>query len=346
MNSIERSVNALKLEAYDRVSVNPEIDASYTAKLSGIPVGDCFIDEDLHAQVLTNVFNHHDVDGLYINLCLSKSIIEDVKKTKDGYIVEDSYGLVWNVPYNDVGSVLRRDIKKLRDRRLLTVNPLKYGIIETFKKMDEKVKNNYLIVSGLTGPFSQIVFLYGLENTLVSMMDSPEELKEILEYRLKFAIEWADELYMNGAKCIWIGEGAASSSVISPNQYLEFVFPYQKKLVDHLKSKNILSIMHMCGDISKSIQFLGDTGVNGIDVDYMVNLGFAKNETKGKVCLKGNFNPVDLLTFDENRIFQMSKQKISIFKEKGLILSTGCLVSRDTPPQNINAMVNASYSEA
>lgn len=346
MDSIERSRAALKLEAYDRVSVNPEIDASYAAKLSNVPVGECFIDEKLHAEVLENVFKHHDVDGIYINLCLSKSIIEDVIKTKDGYAVKDTYGLMWNVPYNDVGSVIKRDIKSLDDKRLLTDNPLRYGINETFNKIDKNIKSKYLITPGLTGPFSQVVYLYGLENTLISIMEEPEKLKEILEYRTVLAINWVEELCRYNVNCIWIGEGAASSSVISPKQYVDFVFPYQKKLVDHMKQRNILSIMHICGDINKSLKYIADTGVNGIDIDYLVDLEFAWEQVSGKACLKGNINSAELLSSSGRHIYEISKQKVSRFKDKGLILSTGCLVSRDTPPQNINAMVNASYSEA
>lgn len=343
MNSLQRSIAALKLETYDRVSVNPEIDASYAAKLSGVPVGDCFIDEELHANVLGRIFEKHDVDGLYINLCLSKSTIESIANTNTGYLVTDIYGLTWTVPLNDVGSIIKREIKNLDDQRLLIDNPLKNGITDTFKKFDKGLIEKYLITPGLTGPFSQIVFMYGMENTLVSIMDEPEKLKEILEYRTNLAIEWAEELANNGAKSVWLGEGAASSSVISPQQYLEFVFPYQQKLISYIQQRGMLCIVHICGNINKSLKYIVNTGTNGADIDYPVDLKFAWEQLNGKICLKGNINPEELMSSNEQHIFEISKQKILDFKQKGLILSTGCLVARDTPPKNIDAMVNASY---
>lgn len=342
MNCMQRSMAALQMERYDRVSVNPEIDASYAAKLAGVPVGDCFVDEDLHARVLGNVFHCHAVDGLYINLCLSKSLLEKVNQTKDGYIAKDAFGMTWSIPKNDVGTIIARDIKDLDDPRLRTDNPLQWGIVNTFRKLDERLKNDYLAAPGLTGPFSQVVFMVGLENTLMAMMDEPAKLKEVLEYRTALAAEWAAELWQSGAKCVWIGEGSASSSVISPQQYQEFVFPYQKRLIDELKTRHILSIMHICGDINKSLAYIAATGVHGIDIDYPVDLSYAATQVRGGACLKGNINPAELLTASPKRIFELSQQKIALFPEKGLILSTGCLVSRDTPPQNIDAMIEAA----
>lgn len=343
MNSIERSISALSLENYDRVSVNPEIDLSYAGKLYGVPVGECFINEELHAEALENVFKRHDVDGLYVNICLSRSVIEDIKQNNNSFEVTDTCGNTWNVPFDDVGTIVKRDIKSLNDRRLMTENPLKNGILETFSKISKNIRDKYMTTPGVTGPFSQIVFLYGLENTLFSMIDEPERLKDILEYRTVIAKEWVDELFEAGAMCVWIGEGPASSSVISPAQYIEFVFPYQKKLVEHIREKGLLCIMHMCGDINKTLKYIVETGVNGIDIDYLVDLKYAYDQVGGRACLKGNINPADLIALGENKVFEIAKQKISGFENKGLILSTGCLVGRDTPPENIDAMVNAAY---
>jgi MtaA/CmuA family methyltransferase len=343
MNALDRTLKALTMQECDRISVNPEIDYSYAAKLSGIPVDKCFTDEDIHAEALERVFDIHDVDGLYVNLCLSKDIITRRKQTGDGLLVTDACGIEWKVGENDVGSVYQNSIQSLDDERLITENPIKIGIVNTFRKIKKEYKEKYAIIPGITGPFSQVVFLYGFMQTLVSMLDEEEKLKEVIEARVPHAIKWADELIEDGAKVVWIGEGAASSSVISPGQYLEFVYPYQKMLVEHIKKRGAYTIIHVCGDINKSIRYIAGTGAECLDIDYMVDLADAKEAVGDRLCLKGNINPAELMSFNTNQVYNLSKEKIDIFGNKGFILSTGCLVCRDTPKENIDAMVQASF---
>ena len=94
--------------------------------------------------------------------------------------------------------------------------------------IEPEYKEKYLIMPGITGPYSRLVFMMGLENVLIMMYDDPEGLKEAVGKRVRHAVQLLDELIALGAEAVWIGEGAASSSVISPACYAEFVAPYAK----------------------------------------------------------------------------------------------------------------------
>jgi uroporphyrinogen decarboxylase len=145
-----------------------------------------------------------------------------------------------------------------------------------------------------------------------------------------------------GAECIWIGEGAASLSVISPNQYREFEYPYEKILVQEMRKRGIYSIIHICGDINESMDMIADTGVDSMDIDYPVSLRKAKEEVGDRICLRGNIDPRELKDLCYDEIHKLSNEKI---KQAGLnggfMLSTGCLLARDTPKENVQAMIQA-----
>ena len=147
----------------DRTSVHPAIDVSYAAGLMNKTVRDCFIDPAMHARALENVFSvHPNIDGLYINLCLSPRSFSEVSE-KDGVMqILDYGGMRWTIPENDVGTVGDHDIRNISDERMKLYNPLKDGINDTFRALSDDIKQKYLIIPGLTGPFSQVVFMLGL----------------------------------------------------------------------------------------------------------------------------------------------------------------------------------------
>ena len=340
-----RALNAMLNKPTDRISVHPAIDLSYASRLSGVNVGESFLNPKIHAKALENVFSvHPDIDGIYINLCLSPSVILESWKKGDTVYSLDNGGMTWATPSDDIGTVRDREIKSIDDSRLISQNPLKDGINETYALISPEIKEKYLIVPGLTGPFSQLVFMLGLSETLMLTIENPDKLKKALEWRTQKAIEWADALINLEVDCVWIGEGAASSSLISPETYEEFVLPYASQVVERLKSKGIVTIMHVCGDINPSVGVIAKTGVDAMDIDYMVDLKEARNKIQRQICLRGNLSPMDLLEMPYDKLVEHCRQIIRS-GDSPFVLSTGCLVARDTPKENIDAMVVASVAE-
>ena len=342
MTGKQRALNSIRGEQPDRPSVLPSIDVAYAPECIGKKVGECFLDPKLHARALMGALDTYpEIDGLYINLCLDGSRLT---RQPNG-LYNDGRGLQWYIPENDVGSAKIHEIEELDDPRIDGESSLRFGILETFAAIEPKYKENYLIMPGITGPYSQLVFMMGLENVLIMMYDDPDGLKEAIAKRVKHAISWLDDLIALGAETVWLGEGAASSSVISPACYAEFVAPYAKAVMDAAKERGIPCFMHVCGNIVPEIREIASTGCTAIDIDYMVPMDLVRQYCGEKACLKGNLNPVDLLTKTEEEVYQLCCQ-IYEETEGPMILGTGCLVAPKTPAANIDAMVRASKAMA
>ncbi len=342
MTGKERALRAIRGEQTDRPSVLPSIDVAYAPESIGKKVGECFLNPRLHAQALMGALDRYpEIDGLYINLCLSD---RHLTREPNG-LYDDGCGLHWYVPENDVGTAKIHEMEELDDPQIDQESSLRFGILETFAAMEPEYKEKYLIMPGITGPYSQLVFMMGLENVLIMMYDDPDGLKEAIEKRVQHAIQWLDELIALGAEAVWIGEGAASSSVISPASYAEFVAPYAKAVVDAAKERGIPCFMHVCGNIVPSIREIASTGCSAIDIDYMVPMGLVREHCGEDACLKGNLNPMDLLSKTQEEVFELC---CSIYAqtEGPMILGTGCLVAPKTPKENIEAMVRASKAMA
>ena len=73
MNGKIRALAALGCQPTDHLSIFPSIDVAAAAKYLGKGVGACFADAALHARSLEAALDRHpDIDGVYINLCLTR----------------------------------------------------------------------------------------------------------------------------------------------------------------------------------------------------------------------------------------------------------------------------------
>jgi len=87
-----------------------------------------------------------------------------------------------------------------------------------------------------------------------------------------------------------------------------------------------------------------DAGARIIELDYQVDLAFAKNKVGKKVCIEGNIDPVSvLLNGKPNDVKREARECIKkAAKGGGFMLSSGCEVPLNVPFENVKAMVSAA----
>ncbi|MCE5308552.1 MAG: hypothetical protein LLG20_13015 [Acidobacteriales bacterium] len=343
MTSRERSEHAMYGRQPDRVPVVPLIDTSYAAACYGVPVSECFLKPEIHARALVHTLERHPgIDGVSINIGLAGSVISHQEENEFGYSVTTIDGTDWQIPKNDIGTPVSHAVSSFDDPCLDEVDVLRPHIVDTLRALPAALLRDYDNSVGLTGPFSQVVFLMGVERVLTAMHDEPGKLKRAIERRLPLTLSWADELAALGAPSVWIGEGLASSSLISPRQYEEFVLPYEQTVTARLHERGIPSVLHICGKAGGILNCIGHSGADCFEADWQVNLAEAKRVLNGRLSLKGNLHTTHLVQSDPQAIYDEAMEAIRQAKPGGgFILSSGCAVGRDTPPENIEAMVRA-----
>jgi uroporphyrinogen-III decarboxylase len=185
MTSRERAEAAMRGQVPDRVPVVPLIDTSYAAACYGVPVSECFLKPEVHARALVSTLERHPgIDGFSINIGLTPEVISKQSETASDYFVTTVDGTDWQIPKNDIGTPTQRGIARFDDARLSHVDVLRPHIVETLKRIPRQILRDYDVSAGLTGPFSEIVFMMGIERVLVAMLEEPEALKHAIEIRL------------------------------------------------------------------------------------------------------------------------------------------------------------------
>jgi hypothetical protein len=344
MEPRQRAVEAMYGRMPDRVPCVPLIDNSYSAPVMGVPVAQCFLDPISHAESLVACLERHPtIDGVSINLCLADEIILEKQEQSDGYAIKTTGGTTWMIPHNDIGSVMEREIDSFDDPRLEFEDPLKSGIIRTLQAIPADIRRRYLINTGVTGPFSQVCFLMGIERVMMATIDDPAGLHRAIEKRLPLALQWIEEMAELDPGCIWIGEGFASSSLISPETYRKFVVPYERALIEKIRQVGVPSVLHICGKLNPALDLIPETQTNCLEADWQVDLADAKSRIGDRISLKGNLNTTTLVSSGPDEIYEISRQAINAAAAGGgFVLSSGCALGRDTPPENVDAMAQAA----
>ena len=343
MTSRERSQAAMRRQTPDRIPVVPLIDTSYAAACYGVPVSECFLNPELHARALLSCLERHpDIDGLSINIGIAPEVVRERVGTRDGCLITTLDGSVWHVPLNDIGTPVQHDITCFEDERLQTLDIMRPYVVETLRHIPPDVLARYNISVGLTGAFSQVGFLMGVQRLLTAMIDQPEALKSAVARRTPFAIAWAEQVAAMDAPSVWIGEGMASGSLISAAHYASFVLPSEQQVTRRLRELRVASVLHICGKADNLLDEMARSGADCLEIDWQVDLRAAKARLGPKVSLKGNLHTSKLAQSTPAEVYEDARSAIQAAGPSGgFILSSGCALGRDTPPRNVAAMAQA-----
>ena len=136
----------------------------------------------------------------------------------------------------------------------------------------------------------------------------------------------------------------------SPGMFIELVLPVLKKITEMAYDLGIPTHVHSCGPerqlVKMAVEETRLTVIDPLEIPPMgdCNLAELKQRYGSRIVLKGNLHTTDVMLFGSvEKVVQASKQCIDdAAAGGGFILSTGDQTPRDTPYENIFAMVETA----
>jgi uroporphyrinogen decarboxylase len=187
--------------------------------------------------------------------------------------------------------------------------------------------------------------LRGAEFLMRDCMKADKHLEEFLDLCTDALIVFGTAVIQAGADLIWIGDPTSSGDAISRKMWLQYGFPYTKRLVKALKNNRVIVAMHICGDTKDRLDTYVETGIDAMSLDEKVDLGYARDVMGEDICLWGNVSPAKTLFFGTPEDVE-AEAKACIEKGRGkkgkFVLCSGCGVSAEVPPESIKALANAA----
>jgi MtaA/CmuA family methyltransferase len=333
MTSYERYLAVCELREPDRVPVSPLI-MTFAARLVDIPYGDYCRYGELLAQAQLACIRRFGYDSVNVT---SDAVREAEAVGAPVFWQEDEVPGASEEPFIKG----REDFKQLRLPDPLGDNRM-HEQINALKILRRELGDDEVVYGWVEAPFQESAMLRNINYFMVDIIQEPALIHQLMRFSLEMELAFGLAQIEAGAR--FIGVGDAVASLTSPRHYEEFNFPYVAELIAGLKKAGARVKYHACGNTKALLPLFAQLEADIINLDTLVDLAEAKRLLGHKMCLKGNFDPTRiLLQGDPEAVTTAARQSIQAGgQDGGFILSPGCELPRDTPPENLEALVEAA----
>lgn len=200
----------------------------------------------------------------------------------------------------------------------------------------ERVRGDKLIEGWIEGPCAEAADLRGINALMLDFFDDPAFVRDLLALVVEMELRFARAQVEAGIDLMGVGDAAAS--LVGPELYAEFVWPFEKQLVDGLHALGTRVRLHICGDTRRLLEGMGRLGCEIVDLDYPSPLSAGRAAMGPQQVLLGNLHPVKVLK--EGTPPAVTAAVAECHRQAGprYIVGAGCEIPRGTPAANVDAL--------
>lgn len=206
----------------------------------------------------------------------------------------------------------------------------------------EKAGHEKYIEGWIEGPCAEGADLRGINTLMLDFLDDPVFIRDLFALVVENGLRFAKAQVEAGADIIGVGDAAAS--LVGPMIYEEFVWPYEKQLVDGLHALGTRVRLHICGNTRPILEGMGRLGCDIVDLDWMVPMDEARAKMGPEPVLLGNLDPVRVLRNGTPKDIIAAVAECHRQSGPRYIVGAGCEVPRDTAPENVRALLEYAKS--
>ncbi len=214
--------------------------------------------------------------------------------------------------------------------------------VKALELMKQRVGDEKAIMGWVEGPCAEGADLRGINTLMLDLYDDPKFVRDLFEFTLEMGLRYGKAQIDAGADIVGIGDAAAS--LIGPKFYEEFVWPYEKRLVDGLQAMGAKVRLHICGNTTTIVDGMGRLGCEIVDLDYFTPVAAARAAMGEETALLGNIDPVRALRSATPE--SITRDIAECHRQAGprYIVGAGCEIPRDTPLENVRALTQYAKS--
>ena len=217
--------------------------------------------------------------------------------------------------------------------------------LEATTRLSEAIGDHVFIMGRADqGPFSIACLLRGSAQFMMDlMMEDKALIDDVLEFCRQASAVFAKAQKDAGAHATSIGDAFAGPNLISPEMYRDFAWEPEKKLTEEVQAYGIPFSVHICGNTTGIIEDMGKLGARILEVDWKLDMEYARNCVPESTVLMGNIDPsFPLVLGTPADVDEAVRQLILKTKGRRHFVSSGCAIGRNTPPENFKAFVAAA----
>jgi len=299
MNSFERTMAAISHTEPDRVPLFLFLSL-YGAKELQLPVKEYFSKAENIVKAQLKMKDKYKNDCIY---SLFYTPIEIEAFGGEVIFVNDG-------PPNSGEPIIKsiEQISKIQVPKIEECEGLK-RVLDATKMLKDKVGNETPIVGVVVSPFSLPVMQMGFEKYLETMYFRKDYFDKLMQINEEFCVAWANAQIDAGATAICYFDPLSSPNIIEREMYLTTGYNIAKRTLSRIKGATAI---HLASGITLPV-------IEDIISTGAVILGFSSNDdivkikkvAKGKICLIGNLNGIDMVNWDSKKVENEVKNVIA-----------------------------------
>ena len=338
MNGYERIQAALKGKPADKVPVMLH-NFMLAAEEAGYNMEQFRNDPKIIAESFIKSVDKYQHDGILVDI--------------DTVTLAGAVGVTVDFP---VDAPARTHIGMLASmEQVKNLNPVKienYKYIqvwlESVRLLKEYFKDEIFIRGNCDqDPFSLASMVRGIEDWMADLILSEEQLIfELLEYCTEATGQFIRLMSQTGADMISNGDSPAGPDLISPEMYVNFALPFEKKIVNISHSLGLPYTLHICGNTEPILDKMLLTGADAFELDYKTNVQKVFDVFNDKAVLIGNIDPSGVLALGSAELVRRKTlELLEIYGNSNhFILNAGCAIPPSTPSINMKTMIETARS--
>ncbi len=338
----DRVVAAYKRSFVDRVPVYP-IVASFAGTLDGLSIEEYCTSPSKAIPAMMRYYERYEPDVVLA--------YNDLAKEAEAFGCRVKYS-DWVVPSIDQ-HVLHEDKSALA--RLPMPDPYRTGRLPGFLEQCEalvRAKPPTAIGAVAVGPWTIAMLLRNPETMLLDTFEDPQFIHDVMRVATDFSKLWGDAIVKTGIG-LSFSEPTASISLISPDNYREFIAPYHKELVEYFKTKKVGVTTHICGTTYPIFEDLLDCGFTTISFDldqqadptlYVDQLARFMDVAKGRAVAIGNVDATKFEKTSREAMYADVRRCVDTAgRRSAFILSTSCEIPPRSDPEVVKWFMDAAH---
>ncbi|MCR4962727.1 MAG: thioredoxin family protein [Firmicutes bacterium] len=214
--------------------------------------------------------------------------------------------------------------------------------LDVMRRMKEAVGETTALYGLTTGPLTLASHLRGT-NLFRDMRKDGEYVKELFNYCNEVNKAMADYYIEAGMDVIAAVDPVLSQ--ISAKHFETYLMDCYTDLFNHIREKGAFAAFFVCGDATRNIEVMCQSGPDCIAVDENVNMAQAKEITdKYNIALCGNIPLTTTMLFGTQQDnMKYALEMLDTLNHHNLIIAPGCDMPYDIPIENTVGVVQALH---
>jgi hypothetical protein len=356
MNGRDRFLAALDLEEPDLVPLAPYLDRQMISKVCGIPLTHYVFGpaEDVSRWTLHGNL-HFDFDWAMIPLGNPDTWVEDHKITFSNgkvYVRDLRTGDIQTydddvAPHSPIGRL--KGYFQSADWGSIEEACSFHGNVYSTRPIADAVHSlggEKFLVSWLGMPAVDAYEVLG-DQYFVSIHKEPEKLRHLLDILAVLEMDWIDHLADLGLDGLWMEECMASSDCVGVQRFIEIIWPFERRVIDHVWKRGLYPLLYFCGGVSDRLQELCALQPSCLAVEeskksFSNDIASIRRSTMDKLCLMGYIDSIRVLPIDNsaNLGHEVEARLNEGAAGGGFILGSGSPILNDTPISRVELLSN------